>query len=78
MATMLWTGTSCVSLSMTGEELGVTGPAVGKAPGPQALFTYKGPERQRPPSLGKVAAWVPQDPRHRRKHSKSARTTAVM
>lgn len=77
MATMLWSKTSCVSLGMTGEELGVLGPVVGKAPGPQALFSYKGPEGQRPLSLGKVTAWALQDSRHRRVYSERARTTGV-
>lgn len=41
MATMLWTRTSCVSLSETGEGLEVVGPVLGEAPGPQGLLTYK-------------------------------------
>lgn len=76
-ATMLWTPTSCSSLSMRGEELGVRRPCSRdgqghRASGPPHLQGVREPEVTvlwEGDSLGST------DSRHRRKYSKSMRTT---
>lgn len=79
MATRLWTRTSCVSISICGEDLGAcrAWARASQVPRLQVVLTYKRFRETEATNPWGGDSWDPQDYKHRRKHSKGGKNPGM-